>query len=104
MLEDEAVLGDTVDEKDNRLEQEIVDRHAENLIRVGSTGMLLSRGLHLRSIFALALPCSGRRLCTDVWQVFVLESSNEPRHVHSYTLSAKSPFWTPILLKLDFHS
>ena len=104
MLEDEAVLGDTVDEKDNRLEQEIVDLHAENLIRVGSTGMLLSRGLHLKSIFTLVLHCGGQRLCTGVWQVFVLESSNEPRHVHSYTLSAKSPFWSPFLLRPDFHS
>ena len=105
MLEDEAVLGDTV-EKDNQPGQEIVERHAEILIRTGSTGTILSKGLHLRSIFALALPCSGRRLCTDVWQVFVLQSSNEPRHVHSYTRTLflpRAPFgllfflsWTSI--------
>jgi hypothetical protein len=102
MLEDEAVLGDTV-EKDDRLGQEIVERHGENLIRIGSTRILLPKGLHLRSIFALVFHCGGQRLCTSVWQVFVLKDSNEPRLVYSYTRSAKSPFWSPFL-SLDFQS
>lgn len=83
MLEDEAVLGCTV-EKDSRLGQEMVERHAETLIRVGSTTIRQFEGLLLKSIFALAFHCSGsRKLCTGVWPVFEVEGS-KPRHVHSF--------------------